>query len=133
MSRGKAWKREKVIRTLEPFFKLGCNPRKACEYAGIPYSTIDTWIQKDEALRLQFHAWQNEVSVSARKVWKKAIDDNNVPQAVEWLKRKEKEEFSDRTETDITTKGEQITVGIATTVLDKANEILKEDKLNEPK
>jgi len=29
---------------------------------------------------------------------KKLLDDNNVPQAVEWLKRKEKKRFSDRTE-----------------------------------
>ena len=33
-------------------------------------------------------------------------------------------------DTDMTSKGEKVSVGIATTVLDKANEILKEDKLN---
>jgi hypothetical protein len=130
MSRGKAWKREKIIRTLEPFFKLGCNPRKACEYAGIPYTTIDTWIQKDEALRIQFNAWQNEVSVSARKVWKKAIDDNNVQQAVEWLKRKEKEEFSDRTETDITSKNEKITSTVLPGLIIEVERTLRDKKLN---
>jgi hypothetical protein len=98
MSQGKAWNKEEVIRTLEPFFKLGCNPKKACEYAGIPYTTVATWLQDDEELRMKVTAWQHEVSNQARQVLAKQISENNPAISLEWMKRKEKDEFSDRQE-----------------------------------
>ena len=68
--------------------------------------------------------------MSARKVWKQAIEDNNVQQAVEWLKRKEKEEFSDRTETDITSKNEKITSTVLPGLIIEVERTLRDKKLN---
>lgn len=110
MSQGKSWNKDEVIVILEPYFRLGCNVAKACSYAGIPRTTVQTWIEQDEELRLKIEAWQNEISVSARREWKRAIEGGNTTSAQEWMKRKEKDEFSDRTETDITSKGESISV-----------------------
>lgn len=109
MSQGKAWNKEEVIRTLEPYFKLGCNVKKACAYAGMPYTTVATWVQNDEELSIKITSWQNEMNAKARKVLKEAMDKDDKGVALEWIKRKEKDEFSDRTETDITSKGESVT------------------------
>ena len=98
MAQGVERNKEEVIRTLEPFFKLGCNVKKACAYAGIPYTTVDTWIQNDDDLRVKITAWQHEISTRARQVLRKQIEENNPAISLEWMKRKEKDEFSDRQE-----------------------------------
>ncbi len=85
MAQGKAWKKEKVIEALEPYFKLGCSINKACSYAGVPQSTVQTWLETDDELRLKIGAWQNEVSLQ-------------VAEAINWLSKKEKDEFADRRE-----------------------------------
>lgn len=133
MPQGKAWDKEKVIEALEPYFKLDYSVNKACDIVGIPQSTVQTWIDKDEELRLKIDAWRAEPSVLARKNWVEAIregkptkfgPDRYTP-AKEWLERREKSEFSTRTETDVTTKGDKITDDIPREVLDEANELLK--------
>lgn len=101
MAQGKAWKPDevsKIMNILAPYFKLGCSITKACNYAGMHRTTVQTWIENDEKLRLEVTAWQNEVNVAARKVWSKAISGGDVPRAIDWLVRKEKDEFSDRKE-----------------------------------
>lgn len=99
MAQGKEWNQEEVIRTLEPFFKLGCNIKKACDYAGIPYTTVHTWIKNDEELRIKVTSWQNEPARLARAQWiAKMASADGYDAAKEWLRRKEKDEFSERTE-----------------------------------
>ena len=98
MSQGKKWKKDEVIKILEPYFKLGCNVAKACNYAGISRTTVQTWIEGDEALRLKITAWQNEMNNKARSIWASELEKGNFEPAKEWLKKKEKDEFSDRTE-----------------------------------
>ena len=98
MSQGKARNKETVIRALKPYFKLGCNIRKACEYAGIPYTTVHTWILEDEDLRIKITSWQNEISSQARTNWAKAIEAGDINRSTEWLTKKEKDEFADRKE-----------------------------------
>lgn len=97
MSQGKAWKKDEVLEILEPYFKLGCNVTKACAYAGIPKSTVQTWLDNDEELRLKVTAWQNEASVQARKTWIRGLKKNS-SDAQNWLTKKEKDEFAERKE-----------------------------------
>jgi len=98
MSQGKAWNKDEVIRTLEPFFKLGCNVKKACSYAGIPYTTVMTWIDAEEELRIKVEAWQNEPNNLARKNWIDKMKTGDYNASQEWLTKKEKDEFSERKE-----------------------------------
>lgn len=98
MSQGKSWNKDEVIEILEPYFKLGCNVTKACSYAGIPRTTVQTWIEGDETLRLKVESWQNEINMSARRALKKSIEEGVPATSLEWLKRKEKDEWSDRSE-----------------------------------
>lgn len=98
MAQGKEWNKEEVIETLRPYLQMGCSVSKACNYAGIPQSTVATWISDDEELRLKITAWQNEVNAKARKVWIQSIENNDSTAARSWLQAKEKEEFAERKE-----------------------------------
>lgn len=98
MSQGKAWDKDEVIQALEPYFKTGCSIAKACDYAGIPRTTVQTWVENDEQLRLKVTAWQNQISAKARQNWRDKIEAGDTQKSIEWLSKKEKDEFADRTE-----------------------------------
>ena len=101
MAQGKAFtdlQKAEIIKSLEPFFKLGCNLKKACAYGEICYNTVYNWVKDDEALLIKIKALQNEVNADARKVLVKAIKEGDKQIALNWLSKKEKDEFSDRTE-----------------------------------
>ncbi len=98
MAQGKAWNKEEVVKVLEPFFKLGCSLTKACQYAGIPHSTLSNWLVDDEELRLKIEGWQNEMNAKAREVIQKAVINGDEKMAAWWLERREKESFSVRQE-----------------------------------
>jgi len=40
MAQGKARNKEETIEALKPYFKMGCSVLKACNYGGIPQSTV---------------------------------------------------------------------------------------------
>ncbi len=98
MAQGKEWNKDEVIEILRPYFQLGCNVTKACAYAGVSRTTVQTWIEDDEILRLKVQGWQNEMSTQARRNWKNKLDAGDFTAANEWLSKKEKDEFSNRTE-----------------------------------
>ena len=98
MAQGTAWDKDEVIIILEPFFKLGCNVARACGYAGIARTTVQTWIDNDEELRLKIEAWQNEPNAKARQNWSAKIQMGDYDASVAWLIRKEKDDFSERKE-----------------------------------
>lgn len=102
MSQGLALDRAKIIEALRPYFQLGCNVRKACAYAGVSESTFSTWLSEGkegaEELRIQIGAWQNEISAKARINWREEVANKSFDASKQWLERKEKDEFSTRTE-----------------------------------
>ena len=98
MAQGKAKDKEKTIELLRPFFELGCSVTKACNYGGIPQSTVQTWIDADESLRLKITLWQNKMNYKARENWQASINKGELSASQAWLSKKEKDEFSDRTE-----------------------------------
>lgn len=104
------WNKDRTIdEVLKPLFKLGYSVNKACDYSGIPRSTVQDWVEKDNPLRLKIQVWRNEVSLKARKnlvaevLGKEAPNDikdpsASVPLSHVWLKSFEKEDFTERTE-----------------------------------
>ena len=98
MAQGSARNKEKTIELLSTHFKMGCSVTKACKYGGIPQSTVQTWIDADEELRLQITIWQNEPNTLARANWIAKMAEGDYNSSKEWLSKKEKDEFSDRTE-----------------------------------
>lgn len=124
MAQGKAWDKEKVTEILKPYFKLGCSVTKACNYAGIPQQTVDTWIQKDNELRLRITAWQNELSATSRRNVARKIEAKSESTSWKWLERKEKEEFSPRQEVGV--DGE-----VAFTIKDFYDAVIERDTTDE--
>lgn len=98
MAQGKARDKEKTIELLKPYFKMGCSVTKACNYGGIPQSTVQTWIDADEELRLKITLWQNEPNVLARSNWIAKMAEGDYVSSKDWISKKEKDEFSDRVE-----------------------------------
>lgn len=94
--------KDKIIdEVLQPLLKLGLSVNKSCRYAGIPQSTVQSWINKDDSLRLKVRMWQSELSLVARRRIVEAIEDpsaDNINLCVWWLKTKEADEFSEKRE-----------------------------------
>ena len=98
MAQGTPRDKEEVIKALKPYFKMGCSVNKACNYGGINQSTVATWISADDDLRLKITAWQSEPNTMARSNWIAKISEGDYPSSKDWLSKKEKDEFADRTE-----------------------------------
>jgi hypothetical protein len=110
MAQGKEWDKDKIIyEVLKPLFKLGYSVRKACMYAGIPNTTVDTWLKNDPELRLEISVWQNEVNIKARKNLVAEILGSEAPEGMRddkasittshtWLRSREKEDWTERSE-----------------------------------
>jgi len=98
MAQGVERKKEEVIEALRPYFQLGCSVLKACAYAGIPQSTVQTWINDDPDLRVRITAWQNEIAAKARANWRAKIAQQDYGASKDWLERMEKGDFSLRNE-----------------------------------
>lgn len=98
MAQGKPRDKEQTIEALKPFFKMGCSVIKACNYGGIPQSTVQTWIDADDTLRVKITAWQNEPNAMARANWIAKMAEGDYVSSKDWISKKEKDEFSDRVE-----------------------------------
>ena len=110
MAQGKAWNKEEIVRALEPYLKLGYSVKKACVLAQFPDRTVYDWIADDENLRAKIEAMQGMVNAKAREVVAKAVNAGSKEDAKWWLERREKKDFSTRTETDVTSKDQQIAI-----------------------
>lgn len=116
MAQGVAWDKDKILNeVLKPYFLLGYSVTKACRLAKIPQSTVDTWIQADDELRLLVESWQGMVSAKARSNIVEAIqgakdkDGNTIIQpdinlSKWWLETVDRDEFKKGIELDTTSE-----------------------------
>jgi hypothetical protein len=99
MAQGIAWDKEKILKVLEPKFKKGMNRYKACIACAIDPSLLKKWEDKDPTLSKRIDSWIAEPNEMARDVVLEAIKKGKDSRlAMEWLEKKEKDEFSTRTE-----------------------------------
>lgn len=100
MAQGYQFNKDEILQSLKPYFLLGMSITKACETLGnIQDQTILNWINDDPSIGVKIKAWQNYLSAKAREVWAARIQEGkDYTAAKEWLERKEKSEFSGRTE-----------------------------------
>jgi transcriptional regulator with XRE-family HTH domain len=109
MAQGKAWEKDAVLKVLEPLFRLGMTRRKACMTAGVHESTLSRWETDDIELSIKIDTWIKEPSRLAMMNWVDKVKEGDYQASKDWLERKEKDEFSTKTENDITSKGEKLT------------------------
>lgn len=107
MARGKQRNKKKTLEILKPYFQRGCSVKRACAYAGIPQQTVDTWINKDEELRLQITCWQNTVNITAREIIAQEILTKKDVAMAQWWIIKTEDEMKDTKNVNLTTTVEE--------------------------
>lgn len=96
MAQGKAWNKRRVLNILQPYFKAGMSVQAACETAGIPRTTVQTWIDNDEHLRLKITSWQRNLLFKARSNVKEVVEGPKSEEQIatsKWLLESRDPEF----------------------------------------
>lgn len=95
--------RMEFLEAVKPYLQLGYSIPRACSYAGLPKTTLYTWISKDPVLQRQIEAWQGLVNTKARQNIVEHIMGNekrgikpDLETSKWWVERREKEDFSTR-------------------------------------
>lgn len=85
-----------TVSKLEQAFSLDCTVEEACFFADISRTTYYEWIKENPELSDRFEALRQKPVLAARMT---VVDSLHQPHyAFEYLKRKRKQEFSDRQE-----------------------------------
>lgn len=86
------------VTKIEKYLMLGYSLPRACELGGVPYTTVRDHIEKDESIRNKIDLLMNSVSLKARANVVERINNKDYHASVDWLERKEKNEWSKRQE-----------------------------------
>ena len=98
---------QEVVDKLAYAFSIGATVGEACFYSDISRDAYYNWVKSNPKLNDRFQQLKERPVFEARESVIKAFKrDPNL--ALKYLERKAKAEFSLRTETDLTTKGESI-------------------------
>lgn len=84
-----------TIQKLEQAFAMDCSIPEACLYADIAISTYYLWKESNPKLMERFQALRNKPVLKARKRVLVGIDES-YQNAMDYLKRKRKDEFSEK-------------------------------------
>jgi hypothetical protein len=100
-----------IIRKLEQAFAYGATDKEACFYAGIAPSTLYEYCAEHPEFSERKEGLKDQPVLLARQTVVNGLkNDKNL--AMQYLKSKRSREFSERTETDITTGGMPIQQGM---------------------
>ena len=98
---------QEVIDKLEYAFALGCTDNEACLHAGISPATLYNHQERDPKFLERKDLLKSKPIFLARETVLRGVKEN--PDiALRFLERKKKDEFSLRTETDISTLGQSL-------------------------
>ena len=86
------------MRELKESFKKGLNNGEACLDANISERTFYSVLEKNERLKEYFNLLQKNVNKIAKQNIVKKIEDGDIEISKWWSERKNKEEFSTRSE-----------------------------------
>lgn len=85
-----------VVKKLEEIFLLDGTVEEACFFAGISKQTLYNWYKDNPKMQERMDALRNEPFLKARRTIVKNLE--NPQYAFEYMKRKKKDEFSERAE-----------------------------------
>lgn len=97
-----------VIAKLEEAFAWGCSDIEACLWADIAPATLYQYQEKNPAFTERKASLKETPVLLSRKTVVNAIKKGDRVTAMQYLERKKKDEFSTKSETDITSGGEKI-------------------------
>lgn len=114
MAQGKEWtteERQTIIQSLKPYLEMGFSRNKACSLIGLAPSTLSNWVSEDESLGILLASYENVVNtmvmqniVQAIKKESELDDDLRKENSWKWAERRMKDDFSLKTETDVSVK-----------------------------
>ena len=110
-----------VVKKLEEIFLLDGTVEEACFFAGISKQTLYNWFKDNPKMQERMDALRNEPFLKARRTIVKNLE--NPQYAFEYMKRKKKDEFSERAEL---TGKEGKDLNPTTEELTKTNNLLNE-------
>jgi len=91
--------RKATIEAVCEYLKLGYNLSKSCDIAFVARPTFIDWCKRDPALRQKVQYYRHYTSLKARETVHKIIESGiGVEESKWWLERKDKKDFSPRTE-----------------------------------
>jgi len=96
-----------TIAKLEQAFAFGASDLEACSYADINQTTFYRFLNDNEAFRQRRDRLKERPTLLARQVVVNAIK-SDPGLAFNYLTRKQRKEFSERIEADVTSNGESI-------------------------
>lgn len=96
-----------TINKLEQAFAYGASDLEACAYADISHTTLYNYCQDNPKFLERKERLKEKPTLLARRTVVKAIE-SDPHLAFNFLTRKQKKEFSERIENDITTAGQPI-------------------------
>ena len=100
-----------TIEKLEQAFLLGCSDREACLMADIAPATLYNYQEKNPEFVDRKEQLKQSPFIKARQAIISSFKrDPNL--ALKYLERKKKDEFSLRTETDVTSLGEKVNIAL---------------------
>ena len=118
MAQGRKWtteERENIIQGIRPYLEMGFSRNKACELIGLTPSTLSNWVKEDESLGMRLAGYENVINTIAINNIASAVrkeseldDDMRKENSWKWAERRMKNEFSLKTEADITSGGEPL-------------------------
>lgn len=85
-----------IVKKLEEVFLLDGTVEEACFFAGISKQTLYNWYKDNPKMQERMDALRNEPFLKARRTIVKNLE--NPQYAFEYMKRKKKDEFSERAE-----------------------------------
>lgn len=89
---------EQVIQKLEYCFSIGCSDRMACFQAGIALATFYDWQEKHPEFIQRKEALKDNMEFKALHALNNSLDQGDTKFAIEYLKRRKKEDWSERHE-----------------------------------
>ena len=89
---------ENIMKQLKEGFKMGCNNTEACLNANISERIFYMVLNKNSNLKKYFELLQNNVNMIAKTNIAKSIIKGDKDNSKWWSERKNKAEFSQRTE-----------------------------------
>ena len=87
---------EETVKALEQAFSIDATVEEACFFADISKQTYYNWIKDNEKMKERFDALRQKPILKARQELVKGL--TNFDNAMKYLERKKKAEFSTRTE-----------------------------------
>lgn len=118
---------------------MGFSRNKACNFIGLAPGTLSNWVKDDEALGMKLTGWENAVNTVVMQNLVQAIkregeleDDIRKENSWKWAERRMKDDFSLKTEADITSGGKPIIIDHSLIAKNDTHSITKDNSEGHP-